>query len=389
MRRGLKLRNTLLAISLLPAGGVLGQFEDVRPEDEEKLTTQAVGFFTAMEPVVAKAAASTVEVRIWRKRVGYGTVIGEERVLTKWSDVRRAAESLSCRSKGGPLLAATVLGVYEEDDLALLEVKGLEAPPVEFANAAGLHLGSFLALVRPDGQAGGVGVVSVLPRSLRESDRAFLGVIMDTNFPGPGVRIERVEKRTGAAESGLRRGDVILAVNDQATNGNFELSAVLQKLDPGEIITLGYSRAGKKAQVEVLLGGRPKLPAISRKRMDTMNRMGGHRYSRVVDDFARVLQTDMQIQPEDCGGPVVDLEGRVVGIALARAGRIKSFVLPAESVQMLLAANADEPDDEGLALSWDEEGKETGNVREVRHGEQLERHMEDMERLLKQLDERR
>ena len=37
--------------------------------------------------------------------------------------------------------------------------------------------------------------------------------------------------------------------------------------------------------------------------------------------------------PEDCGGPLVDLEGRVLGINIARAGRVESYALPASVVR--------------------------------------------------------
>lgn len=378
----------IAALFLGLTGSGAAQFEDIRPEDRPKLDQQAVGVFTAVEPALERATASTVEVRVWRKRVGYGTVVAPEQVLAKWSDVQRAVRSLSCRESGGQLLPAKVVTVYAEDDLALLQVEGLKARPLEFAPAANLELGSFLALARPDGQAGGLGVVSVLPRSLRESDRAFLGVIMDTDFEGPGVRLERVEEGTGAAEARLRPADVVLAVNGKPTNGNFELSSALQKKEPGDTVTLTIQRGAAKSKVEVTLGGRPKLPAISRQRMDTMNRMGGHRYSPVVEDFARVIQTDMQIQPEDCGAPVVDLRGRVVGIALARAGRIKSFVLPAESVTMLLARKGEAPEEPGAVR---DDGKTEFERREIGQPdplENLERHMEDMDRILEDLKQR-
>ena len=123
-------------------------------------------------------------------------------------------------------------------------------------------------------------------------------------------------------------------------------------------------------------------------RMDTMNKMGGHRYSLVVDNFAKVIQTDMPIQPEDCGAPVVDLDGRVIGIALARAGRIKSFILPADSIKTLMADHEEEADDKGAALRWDEVDEE--DLRRIKatrrgRGSELERHMEELRLLQEQL----
>jgi S1-C subfamily serine protease len=376
-------------VSLMGLGVASAQFEDVRPQDRPRLEAQALGVFEAVSPVLARAAASTVEVRVWRKRVGFGTVVGPEQVLTKWSDVSKAVESLSCRGSDGRLLAAKVVGVYQADDLALLEVKGLKSPPINFDDAAEPPLGSFLALARPDGSAGGMGVVSVLPRSLRESDRAFLGVIMDTTHAGPGVKIERVQPETGAERAGLRRGDIVLGLDGKETNGTFELGAMLQRMEPGGTIKLRFRRGEVETEVEVELGGRPDAAKIPANRMEAMNRMGGHRYSRVVEDFGRVMQTDMQIEPEDCGAPVVDLDGKVVGVALARAGRIKTFILPTADIKALLEGEAAEPDPAGLALRWDDGKPEDFERAEVKQGdpmERMKRHMEDMEHLLEELD---
>ncbi|MEC9056705.1 MAG: trypsin-like peptidase domain-containing protein, partial [Verrucomicrobiota bacterium] len=196
------------------------QLSESSPEDRVLLVGQAENLFRSLVPAVENASSGTVEVRVWRKRVGYGTVVAAGKVLTKWSEVRRDIRSLSCRTGAGRWLSAKVSGVYPDADLAILDVEELEAAPVKFGDEGTLKLGSFLALSRPDGQAAAMGVVSVLPRSLRSSDRAFLGIVMDLEFKGPGVLVRRVEPDTGAALSGLREGDVILKVTDQDVNGS-------------------------------------------------------------------------------------------------------------------------------------------------------------------------
>jgi serine protease Do len=49
------------------------------------------------------------------------------------------------------------------------------------------------------------------------------------------------------------------------------------------------------------------------------------------------LQHDTVIRPADCGGPLVDLDGKAVGINIARAGRTESYAIPAEDVIALIA----------------------------------------------------
>ena len=52
--------------------------------------------------------------------------------------------------------------------------------------------------------------------------------------------------------------------------------------------------------------------------------------------FPVILQHDSGVAPENCGGPLVDLDGKVVGINIARAGRTESYALPAEAVKGLI-----------------------------------------------------
>ncbi len=359
------------------------QLSESSPEERALLVEQAGELFTALGPVVKRVSSSSVEVRVWRKRTGFGTVVAAGKVLTKWSEVRRDVRSLSCRAGDGKWLPAVVSGVYPDADLAVMEVEGLKADPVQFANEKTLKLGSFLALSRPDGEAAAMGVVSVLPRSLRSSDRAFLGIVMDLEFEGPGVLVRRVEPKTGASASGLRAGDVIMRVMNQEVNGSFELGTVLQRLEPGQKVGISFRRGEKQEVVEVELGGRPRTPRIPYSRMEQMNSMGGHRYNDVKDGFRNVIQTDMQLDPEDCGAPVVDLNGRAIGIAIARAGRIKSFIIPASGIKLLLASEPADPQPRGLA------GRERD--REPKEGDEdpfavMRRKMEELRRLMEEIE---
>ena len=366
----------LFSIALLPLASA--QLSESSPEDRALLTEQAGALFKALVPAVKNVSSGSVEVRVWRKRVGFGTVVGAGRVLTKWSEVRRDVRSLSCRTGDGRWLPAVVSGVYPDADLAVMEVEGLKADPVQFADEKTLKLGSFLALSRPDGEAAAMGVVSVLPRSLRSSDRAFLGIVMDLEFKEPG---------TGAAASGLKAGDVILRVMDQKVNGSFELGTVLQRLEPGQKAEIVYKTAEKQEVANVELGGRPRAPRIPYSRMEQMNSMGGHRYSDVKDGFRDVIQSDMQLDPEDCGAPVIDLDGRAVGIAIARAGRIKSFVIPSSGIKRILAMEPAKPQ-----LQPGDPVERTRN-REFEPGDEdpfelMRRKMEEMRRLKEEIEEK-
>jgi serine protease Do len=59
--------------------------------------------------------------------------------------------------------------------------------------------------------------------------------------------------------------------------------------------------------------------------------------SNRTNGFPVVLQHDSVVLPTDCGGPLVDLQGRVIGINIARAGRVESDAVPSETIRPLLA----------------------------------------------------
>ena len=60
--------------------------------------------------------------------------------------------------------------------------------------------------------------------------------------------------------------------------------------------------------------------------------------SKRTQDFPAVFQHDTLLEPVDCGGPLVDLEGRVIGINIARAGRTEAYALPADIIQSAIEA---------------------------------------------------
>ena len=49
--------------------------------------------------------------------------------------------------------------------------------------------------------------------------------------------------------------------------------------------------------------------------------------------FPSAIQHDSLLRPEDCGGPIMDIDGRIVGLNIARAGRVASYALPSTVVK--------------------------------------------------------
>ena len=68
---------------------------------------------------------------------------------------------------------------------------------------------------------------------------------------------------------------------------------------------------------------------------DPTARMGGSLSSNATG-YPNAVQTDLTIDSQDCGGPVVDVDGHVVAIAIARSERVSTFLIPSKVIQSLL-----------------------------------------------------
>lgn len=360
----------------------------LRPEERRAVDAQTDEFNQALTPALAHAAESTVRVWSGKRRLAYGTVVGDgSKVLTKWSELVGASRQLRVEAAGGQVRSVTVSGIYADDDLVLLDVRGTALTPVRWS-ATVPKLGAFLAAAQPDGKPAAFGVVSVLERNLRDTDQAFLGITSSMDFDGPGVQIRQVSENSGAHTAGLQPGDVILKVNQRPISGILELKNALTGTNPGEEVTLTIENERGENPVNVMLGNRPQLPNYLGDRLRTMERMGS-RLSRVRDSFTRVIQTDMRPQPEQIGGPVVNLKGEVIGITMARATRTRSLVMPAAAVETLLKTA---PQDPSLAMFRD--AREQAPAVPVRgravapgglpraNQQRLRRHLSDMQQLM-------
>ena len=113
-----------------------------------------------------------------------------------------------------------------------------------------------------------------------------------------------------------------------------------------------------------------------------VNKMSGP-LSPKIDGFPFVLQHDIPLEPAQCGGPLLDLDGRCVGINVARAGRVKTLAIPVGKIAGLLkesraalaaaAKAAPAPDDDEITA------EEIAEVTKV---------LEDLQRRLKRLEKR-
>ncbi len=367
------------------------------PEEKETVMAQDRDSSAAIQPRLEDASKSTVRIWSGRRRLAYGTVVGDgSRILSKWSEISRGARELRIDADGsGKPSNVTVAGIYPDEDLVLLDVQGAALTPVKWSNDVAPELGTFLAAPQPDGRLAGFGVVSVLERNLRDTDLAYLGIEADRSFTGKGVKVGTVTAKTGAAAAGLEPGNIILKVGKRPISGLLALKNALTGVAPGEKVTLWVEVNGRERNIDVTLTNRPEMPPqYFGARLQQMERMGGA-ISQVRDSFSHALQTDMRLEPNQIGGPVVDLEGRTVGITLARADRTRSFIMPGAAVEELLKQNPSDPslmqasqEPQARVVPMRRQGGAPPRPRSKPGSEErMRRHLTDMQRLMEYMEE--
>jgi putative serine protease PepD len=96
--------------------------------------------------------------------------------------------------------------------------------------------------------------------SLRDGsvpDRALMGVTTQPTGQGLGVEVIEIADGSGAADSTLRVGDVIVAVDDTDITDPTSLGAAIATYQPGDTVTVTIERGGTSQDIAVTLGTRP------------------------------------------------------------------------------------------------------------------------------------
>jgi serine protease Do len=302
----------------------LGQIKD----EAYKTSTKVLSAFRAVED---KARNSTVKVLCDGKEAALGTVVGADGyVLTKNSELKG---KLICKLPGGQEAKATIVGVDDSFDLAMLKVEAKGLVPVQWDESKLAPVGHWLASAGTTERPVGIGVVSVATRKgSRDLTRSgYLGILL-AEAEG-GVKISEVMPDTAAAKAGLKANDIVVALGGKAVKDVPNFIEEVGQHKPGEEVTLRVKRGDVEKEIKATLGKRP--PEASRA--DIQNTMGGPLSTRRAG-FPTFLQHDTVLKPTECGGPVIDLDGRAVGVNIARAGRVESYAIPSEVLRPLLPA---------------------------------------------------
>lgn len=286
----------------------------------------------ALSGAVDAASLMTVGIYINGKQVGLGTVAAEDGyIVAKASDVGDATECVLVALPDGLSVCGERMAVDEERDLVLIKTQEtLEAPA--FAVDSNPPVGAILLSVGRDAKPAAIGVRSLGEYKPGRSDvtAPYLGIRVR---PATAEESAQHEDRQGvilttlapgapAGRAGLSVGDFIVRVAGCAVENQRQLGEAIRKHASGEVIEVVRLGDGGEESVRARLSPRPLRSGASPS-------TPMFPASRRTSGFGTVIQHDGAVRADEVGGPLVDLDGRVVGMNIARGDRTKTYALPA------------------------------------------------------------
>ena len=273
--------------------------------------------------VLEGASNATVEVIDAGTVVAFGTIVDDHLILTKASQLR--GRNLRCRYRNTTSFSVTVVSELKSHDLALLKSSRV-LPRVRLDSVEITEPGSLLASSGLNVWPLAIGVVSCEPTKVPSEGK--LGIQMKGDAP----RVSGLIGGSGAEKAGIKLNDLVTAVNGRPIVKASELIETVRKGYPGDILRLTIDRQAVLHEYAVEL---MRYSEFDEALADFEDFIGGSLSERRTG-FENVIQHDTAIRPLHCGGPVVDIQGRFVGINIARAARTSSYLLPAREVQSAL-----------------------------------------------------
>ena len=287
----------------------------------------------AFESVRTALQTSSAVIKRGPKEIAYGTVISEEGyILTKASEIGDGT-GLAVIVDEETFKDVTLLSVDSSWDVALLKVQATGLVPVK------------LALDSPDPERGTwvvangatsrtkrrpqIGIIAATPREILPAGGAVLGVSLEEK--SKKLVVTEVHEKSGAEKAGMQKDDVIVAVAGQKISNRKELGEAVAKHRVGDDLDLTVERGGAKIDLKVRLAGRVDLFGEEKSRNDVMS----GNFSGRRSGFPRIIQHDIVANSAGMGGPLLDLDGRCLGMNIARVDRCETFAIPAGDLRSL------------------------------------------------------
>lgn len=318
---------------------------ELPPMQDDMPSRRSPGLHAALAPLVEPLLPSIAEVFVDSRPVGYALAVDASgHYIAKDSDVGDLSDDVALSMPDG--VTVGVIRVARDRALDLVLLRSSETSvPLEWSADGEVALGELVVSVGRDIEPLSWGVRALDQRVAGRGDvtAAYLGVgvreLTDEERQGrsigSGAMVSAVLPGSAAARSKLEVGNVVTSIAGQPVSNSDEVGRAVRGHAAGDVVEIrALDATGAERVLKARLGVRPLQsgPQASTPAYPASRRSSG---------FGTVLQHDSAIAANRMGSPVVDLDGRVVGMNIARVDRTKTYALPAqvvkEAAQRLLA----------------------------------------------------
>lgn len=298
---------------------------------ETNFRTTGAAVTAVFEPQRAVIQLSSAVIYDGSKEIAYGTVISADGyILTKATEVESVGK-IDVRVDKTSFKDVKVVMTDPRWDVALLKVDATDLTPVVYAPDSKLPRGTWVVVNGVTSRTNRrvlAGIISADAREIPPEGGAVLGVSLEKKKAG--LEVGEVSKGSGAEKGGMKTGDIVTAVAGKPVKDIEGLSKMLAEMKSGSEVKVTVLRDGKKTELDIKLSARGDLfRQVSRN-----DQMSGD-FSNRRSGFPRIIQHDILGASITMGGPVLDLEGRAVGMNIARANRAETFAIPVEELREL------------------------------------------------------
>lgn len=279
-------------------------------------------------PTTASVASSTTRIFHKQKQIAVGMIVDANGlILTKASELK---SPLECQLPNGRKVSAQVIGIDQGTDLAMLKVETTTPlTPIRLQPLEPPPIGRWLASVSMDPEPIALGIVSVTSRQVKAS-QGRMGIRVELPKTGTGARINQITSGSPAEKADLFINDVIIKMDETEIVRPEEVFAFMADKEPGDQITLVVMRGGKEMTFRLILADESTMDSQGPE--NPQERMGIADLSKRRQNFPLAFQHDSPVSAAQCGSPLVDLDGQIVGINIARAGRVSTLALPMATI---------------------------------------------------------
>ncbi|MCW1925586.1 S1C family serine protease [Luteolibacter arcticus] len=287
----------------------------------------------AFEPVRIVLQDCSAVIQRGRKEIAYGTVMSADGfILTKASELGDASGlSVAIGDKVYP--DPELLSTDPAWDVALLKVPAEGLKPANLAldqpdPARGTWVVANGATTRTQRRIQ-IGIIAATAREIPHAGGPVLGVSFEEK--NKKLVVTEIAEKSGAATAGVEKDDVLLLADGEKIKNAEGLGELVNKHHVGDQMSLTVERKGKKMEFKIELKGRSDVFGEELTRNDVMS----GRFSERRSGFPRVIQHDIIADRHRIGGPVLDLDGRCLGMNIARANRCETFAIPASDLKSI------------------------------------------------------